>query len=304
VIVPAHLDGARLDRVLRDLAGVRRSEVGALFGAGRVRVRGKVVRLASWTVRAGDTVEVDGLEDGPDGLAGPAGDGPDGLEDGPAGRAPWGFDERWVLRDPARHADGIAAVDKPSGLRSEPVRPGDTANLLTLATGRFGPGLHLVHRLDRDTSGVVLLATPAADRRAIDAAFQGRRVVKRYLAVVGGRAAQLDDEGELRDRLDRDPRRRDRMVVVPRGGDGALTRYRVRRRGPDTTLVELWPVTGRTHQLRVQLAGRQAPILGDRLYGDVRSAPRLMLHAVAITLELPDPTGRLHVEAPVPAGFA
>lgn len=293
MIVPERLDGARLDRVLRDLAGVRRSAIGALVGGGRVTVGGRVVRLASWTVRVGDAVEVRGLEArGRAGTGGTGGTGPG-----------WVFDEHWVLRDPAGHGDGIAALDKPSGLRSEPVRPGDADNLLTLASARFGPGLHLVHRLDRDTSGVVLLATPAADRRALDAAFQERRVLKRYLAVVAGRAEALDDEGELRDRLARDPRRRDRMVVVPRGGDGALTRYRVCRRGPTTTLVELWPVTGRTHQLRVQLAARGAPILGDRLYGEAASAPRLLLHACEVDLELPDPTGRLHVAAPVPEGF-
>ncbi len=156
----------------------------------------------------------------------------------------WSFDERWVLRDPADHGDGIAALDKPSGLRSEPTHAGDDDNLLTLAAPRFGPGLHLVHRLDRDTSGVVLLATPAADRRALDAAFKGREVEKRYMAVVTGAADALDDEGELRDRLARDPARRDRMVVVPKGGDGALTRYRVVHRGRTRSVVELWPVTG------------------------------------------------------------
>ncbi len=262
---------------------MRRSEVGALVGSGRVQVGGRVVRLASWLVHTGDVIGIEGWSG--------------------SARPSWSFDERWVLRDPADHGDGIAALDKPSGLRSEPTHAGDDDNLLTLAAPRFGPGLHLVHRLDRDTSGVVLLATPAADRRALDAAFKGREVEKRYMAVVTGAADALDDEGELRDRLARDPARRDRMVVVPKGGDGALTRYRVVHRGRTRSVVELWPVTGRTHQLRVQLSVRGAPILGDRLYGDPASAPRLMLHACAVGLELPEPVGRIHVEAPLPDGF-
>jgi tRNA pseudouridine32 synthase/23S rRNA pseudouridine746 synthase len=150
---------------------------------------------------------------------------------------------------------------------------------------------------------VVLLATPTADRRALDRAFQSRDVDKRYLAVVAGHAAVLDDAGELRHRLVRDPARRDRVVVAQRGGDGALTRYRVLERRSSGTLVELRPITGRTHQLRVQLAAVGAPILGDRLYGDAASAPRLMLHAARITLTMPDPTGTLRVEAPTPEGF-
>jgi tRNA pseudouridine32 synthase/23S rRNA pseudouridine746 synthase len=160
-----------------------------------------------------------------------------------------------------------------------------------------------VHRLDRDTSGVLLLARTPEANRVVSAAWRERTVQKEYVAVVEA-PNQLGEEGEIRLRLAPDPRQRERMVVVEKGGQGAMTRYRVAGRTLERQLVLLWPLTGRTHQLRVHLAARQAPILGDRLYGDERSAPRLMLHARRVVLP-PLPWGGEHsFAAPVPDEFA
>jgi RluA family pseudouridine synthase len=281
VTVPAALDEARLDRAIRQLAPtVGRARVGRLISVGAVRVRGRVVRLSSWQVHTNDRIEIAMSATEPI-------------------RDEWTWNAAWIIEfDEARD---LLVLDKPSGLRSEPTRAGDHANALTLAASAGFEGMHLVHRLDRDTSGVVVLAGPVADRRELDRVFQERLVDKTYIAVVDGDAGALSDEGELRHRLDRDPARRDQMIVVSKGGDGALTRYRVLSRSADQTVVELHPLTGRTHQLRVQLGAVGSPILGDRLYGSDSSAPRLMLHALSLVLPIGSDT--LRFEAPLPPEF-
>ena len=127
-------------------------------------------------------------------------------------------------------------------------------------------------------------------------------VVKEYVAIVAA-PNLLQDEGRISARLAPDPQRRERMIVVTKGGQGAATRYAVAARQADRCLVRLWPETGRTHQLRVHLALLQAPILGDRLYGDAQAAPRLLLHAWQLTLPDPAGTGPRTFVAPLPPEF-
>jgi 23S rRNA-/tRNA-specific pseudouridylate synthase len=193
-------------------------------------------------------------------------------------------------------------LNKPPGLLSEAPAQRSAPNMHSLAVEQYGP-LILLHRLDRDTSGVLLLARTAEANCVVSAAWREHRVQKEYVAVVAA-PNQLADAGEISLRLAPDPRRRERMVVVTKGGQGAVTHYGVAASTPQRQLVLLWPATGRTHQLRVHMAAQQAPILGDRLYGDEQSAPRLLLHARRLVLPALPWAGEQRFTAPVPQEFA
>jgi RluA family pseudouridine synthase len=208
------------------------------------------------------------------------------------------FDDAWIVAE----ASDLIVVDKPAGLLSEPTRWTDAPSLLGLATERFGP-LTLFHRLDRDTSGLVLLTRSTELNRFLDGAFKAGAVVKEYLAVVA-QPNRLLETGVIAEPMARDPKRHDKMTVAPRGGQRAVTRYEVVAAAGGRQWVRLWPETGRTHQLRVHLATLGAPILGDRLYnprcGDVS---RLMLHARRVGLPAGTGFSRREFEAPVPTEF-
>ncbi len=252
----------RLDRALRSVdASWGRSLIGELISSRRVRVNSRIVWMASWQVERGDRLVVEGRVDA-------------GLPVFPT------FDPAWLVSD-----DGdIVVVDKPSGLRSEAVRADDdTPNLLRLARPAFGNDLALAHRLDRDTSGLVMLTRPGSVRAELDGMFRTHTISKRYEAVVPESAA-LGDGGRLVHFLAEDPQRRDLVVVVLKGGRKAVTDYVVSSRANGFARLELWPRTGRTHQLRVQCAHMNVPILGDRLYGEGASAARLLLHAASLDL--------------------
>ncbi len=270
----------RLDRVLRTVypqAG--RQAVQRLIGAGQVAVNGQTVRLSSWLVRNGDRLAL---------LAEPP-DKPAQLD---------AFDDAWIIA----LEDDLIAVDKPAGLLSEPARAPGAANLLDLASARFGP-LTLFHRLDRDTSGVVLLTLGGPVNRYLDGAFKAGAVRKEYLAVVAA-PNRLAGQGVIDARLGRHPSRRDMMAVAERGGQRAVTRYEIIAEDQGLHWVRLWPETGRTHQLRVHLASLGAPIVGDRLYNPAwQQARRLMLHAWRITLPAADSWPERVFTAPLPAGF-
>lgn len=189
------------------------------------------------------------------------------------------------------HDPWLLALAKPSGLLSQPgLGPEQADSLITRAQRRW-PEVRLVHRLDRDTSGLILLARDADTHRLLSAAFADRRVHKTYLARVHGVPAA---RGGLIDQpLARLANRPPRYGVVPveAGGKPALTRWRRLdpRRCGNTLLLQ--PHTGRSHQLRVHLAWLGHPVLGDPLYGDPASAPRLQLHAAGLRLRHPV-TGR------------
>lgn len=270
----------RLDRCLRArFPDWGRQAVQRAIGAGHVQVNGRKVWLASWRVESGDRITVT-----------------EPPEDKPAPST--AFDPAWLIAD-----DGdILAVNKPAGLLAEPTRWGAGVNLRDLAAAHFGEPLILFHRLDRDTSGVMLLTRPGPINAALDQAFKKHTMQKEYVAVVAGRGS-LAGEGEITLRLAPDPARRDRMVIVERGGQHARTHYRIEEEGAGGVCVRLWPQTGRTHQLRVHLAACGAPILGDRLYGDSSSAPRLMLHALRITLPAMGNAPERVFTAELPAGW-
>jgi 23S rRNA pseudouridine1911/1915/1917 synthase len=211
----------------------------------------------------------------------------------------------------------VLALDKPAGLSmATSSRAGksetDVIARLLAATGAAVAGpLFLVHRLDAGTSGVVLLAKSADAHRVLSLAFQERRVSKIYRALVWGHPVPA--AGILDAPLARDPKDGRRMRAAA-AGKRAVTRYRTLRRYPSVADLELTPETGRTHQIRVHLAGRGHPIVGDDLYGaatrwkgirnpglreSLRSIGRPLLHAARISM-----AGQgLDVEAPLPADF-
>jgi 23S rRNA-/tRNA-specific pseudouridylate synthase len=265
-VVPAE-HGKRLDRVLRGrFPGWQRADLTRLLSRRQITVNGRPVWLGSWQVSAGDTIIIFR----PPAIVPPA--------------PPPVFQQDWLLADQG----DLLVVCKPAGLLSQPVRqsPGDRQppgdDLLSLAQSWFGPDIRLFHRLDRDTSGLCLLTRPGPVNAYLDQAFKSRTVTKEYIALLAG-IGGLEERGELRSYLDADPERSDRMAVVPRGGQYAHTEYLLLERGIGQIRIWLQPHTGRTHQLRVQLAAAGAPIIGDRMYGGHR-ADRLMLHAERIAL--------------------
>jgi tRNA pseudouridine32 synthase / 23S rRNA pseudouridine746 synthase len=193
-------------------------------------------------------------------------------------------------------------IDKPSGLLSVPGRdPAHADSALSRVRARW-PGAHDVHRLDLDTSGLLLFATRRKAERALKAAFRERAVQKAYVARVAGHVAE--DAGLIDLPLRRETGR-PRSVVDMDGGRPARTRFQVRARDDRGTLLDLVPETGRSHQLRVHLLALGHPILGDRFYAPdaVRdAAPRLLLHAVALRFPHPFHGTPVSLRAAAPFG--
>ena len=181
----------------------------------------------------------------------------------------------------------ILVVNKSPGLLSVPGRGPDKQDCLIHRVQAVYPDALAVHRLDMATSGLLLLARGAPMHRQLSMLFQERQVAKRYIAVVAG---QLTTEtGEINLPLICDWPNRPRQMVSFEIGKPSLTRYRLL--GFDalsnSSRVELEPITGRSHQLRVHMAALGHPILGDDLYGSASSAPRLLLHATMLSFPLP-----------------
>lgn len=207
---------------------------------------------------------------------------------------------------PCLHVDeALLVLDKPAGLLSVPGRGIVNQDCASARAQAQWPDALIVHRLDMATSGLLLMARGAAMRRALGMAFEWRRVHKRYIAVVAGHVVQ--DRGEIDQPLRTDWPNRPRQFVTP-DGRPSLTRWRVLTRETDTqglpqTRLELEPVTGRTHQLRVHLQHIGHPILGDALYADAQTqarSPRLLLHASELALTHPITDLPLHWLCPAP----
>ena len=183
----------------------------------------------------------------------------------------------------------LMAVDKPSGMPSVPARtPHDPPSVVTVLAATHGD-LEAVHRLDRDTSGLLLLARTPAARAALGRSFESRTVDKLYLAVVRG--SPPGDSGQAHLPLADDPLLPPRKRVDPVFGRRAVTRWRTLARrdvtGVPATLLQVEPVTGRSHQLRAHLAWLGCAILGDRLYDAATIRTQLALHAAAIRFPHP-----------------
>ncbi len=178
-------------------------------------------------------------------------------------------------------------LNKPAGLLAVPGRGADKQDC---AASRVQAGFAdalIVHRLDMATSGLLLFARGATMQRQLSCLFSQRQVVKRYLAIVSG--CLKNPQGEIDLPLNRDWPNRPRQKVDLETGKSSLTRYRVLayEASTDTTRLELMPVTGRTHQLRVHMAAIGHPIIGDALYGAEYPKQRLLLHASALSFSHP-----------------
>lgn len=199
--------------------------------------------------------------------------------------------------------DALVIINKPSGLvvnRAESVKEKTVEDW---AHEKFTSGIDrsgVVHRIDKETSGILLIAKTPEAFAALQRQFKERIVKKTYLALVHGKL--VPEEGEIRAPVGRLPWNPQRFGIVPEGKD-AVTKYKVIK----DNLVELYPETGRTHQIRVHLKYINHPIIGDYLYAgrktardDRKWAPRVMLHAWKLTFVHPNSGKKITVEAPIP----
>lgn len=209
------------------------------------------------------------------------------------------------------HADeSLLVLDKPAGLLSVPGRGEDRQDCLSARVRTVFPEAQIVHRLDMATSGLMLMALGTQAQRMLNMAFARREVRKRYVAVVSGMlppADGADGWGEIDLPLMPDWPHRPRSKVDFASGKPSLTRWRVLAHefagGASLTRVELEPVTGRSHQLRVHLQALGHPIVGDTLYAPPQApfaAARMLLHASALRLKHPVSDNPLSFDSPVP----
>jgi 23S rRNA pseudouridine1911/1915/1917 synthase len=300
--VPSEAEGLRLDRYLAAaLSSHTRSALRRLIVEGRVRIEGRRAAKAGVPLEAGMHLEVD--------LPAPPSDALEG-EDLPFG----------VLHED----DSIVVVDKPPGLV---VHPGHGRRHGTLVHGLLGRGVPLapaggrdrpgiVHRLDRDTSGVLVVAKTDDAHRALSRAFAHRAVGKTYVALVWGHPRP--GAGRIEARIGRSRSDPTRMSVHSGKTRHALTTYRTLEAPAGFALLEVGIETGRTHQIRVHLQSIHHPVVGDTRYGGDASASirdpqkrkalrafgRLALHAWRLELDHPATGERVRYESPLPRDFA
>lgn len=200
--------------------------------------------------------------------------------------------------------ESLLVVDKPAGLVTHPTldHPSGTlvnavlSHLGSLKTDNLRPGI--VHRLDKNTSGVVVVAKNQIALDKLKRQFQNRLVSKTYVALVMGKLEK--ERGVINEKIDRHPKFRSKFTVSETGRE-ALTEYKVIQRFDKLTLLELKPLTGRTHQLRVHLSSIGHPVVGDKLYGGKMLLPRQFLHAKCLEFTHPLTGSRLVFESELPA---
>ncbi len=199
--------------------------------------------------------------------------------------------------------DRIIVLNKPTGLLSVPgIGPEKLDCLASRAQSEFA-GARIVHRLDRDTSGVIVMALDAEAHRELSRQFHDREVQKVYIAIVAGIVEQDEGKIDLPMRKDMDPENAPRQIIDHERGRAAVTNYRVLKRDADCSRLELRPITGRSHQLRLHLQSIGHPILGDNLYSPpevIALADRLMLHAQSLWLVHPGTAEPMTFEAECP----
>jgi 23S rRNA pseudouridine1911/1915/1917 synthase len=283
--VPERLAGQRVDKVLADLLDLSRAEARALLDAG--------VRLDGSPARPSDRVHVGAMVEAPT---------PELASDLAAEPVDFGV----IYEDP-----DLIVVDKPPGLVVHPgsghERPTLAAGLLQLdpelegvgEAGRWG----LIHRLDRDTSGVLVVGRNAESFERLDSDMARRRIRRIYTTLVHGRFAT--PTGTVDAPIGRDPDRPTRRAVVV-GGKPAVTHYEVVEEfvAADVSLLEVTLATGRTHQIRVHMTAIDHPIVGDRAYSSLNKAvesPRIFLHAHQVGLRHPASAKELIFTSPLPA---
>ncbi len=293
-IVPAALTGERVDRVVAFIADRTRSAASALVAEGSVRLNGAIVHKGSDRVAEGDVLRIDA--------------GAQVTQARP--EADPSVDVRVVFED-----DDVIVVNKDAGVV---VHPGAGSPDRTLVNGLLSrypelsevgapqrPGI--VHRLDKGTSGLLMVARTEAALENLTAQLGARSVERRYIAVVWGHLAS--DRGMVDAAIGRNKRRRTQMAVAADGKE-ARTRYLVKRRATDpaeVSVVECELETGRTHQIRVHMMAIDHPVLGDDLYGGQREAidfGRPALHAAALRFVHPRTDESMSFEADLAADMA
>jgi 23S rRNA pseudouridine1911/1915/1917 synthase len=295
--------GLRLDAVLAArLPALSRSRIKALIDSGKVESGGDAVTAPARKVRAGEVFT----------LTVPPAEAPR-LE----GQA---IPLSVVYEDGA-----LIVIDKPAGMVVHPAAGNPDGTLVNALIAHCGPGLTgiggearpgIVHRLDKDTSGLIVAAKTAAAHESLTRQFAERSISRLYEALVWGRPKP--PEGEIAGNIGRSPRNRKKMAVLKRGGREAITAYRTLASYGEALIsrVECRLLTGRTHQIRVHMAYRGTPLLGDPLYG--RKAPaalrrlpesaqaavgalgRQALHAKTLGFQHPETGQRLEFSSPVP----
>jgi 23S rRNA pseudouridine1911/1915/1917 synthase len=287
--LPPEATGRRLDVVVGEALGLSRARVKALFEAGAVRVNGRRPSKGDRAMQ-GAHVEVELAEEAKALVAEPA--------------LPLAvlFADAWLV-----------AVDKPAGQPSHPLKPGETGTVANSLVARYPEVTEaggepreggLVHRLDVETSGVLLAARDRGTWEAVRKLFSQRAVDKRYWALVSGPIA---DEGSIE--LPLRHKGESRVEAAMDGGAAgreALSEFRVLRRAGELTLVEVRIVTGVLHQVRAHLAAIGAPVAGDALYGgrELPGLTRFFLHARALGLTHPTTHLPLRIESPLPKELA
>ena len=205
------------------------------------------------------------------------------------------FHTDWIL-----YADDhIVVVNKPSGLLSVPGRGPDKQECLALHLEHLYPDIKIVHRLDMDTSGLMVLARSAEVHKHLSRQFQDRQTQKTYHAICSGKPSLQSGYINLPMRCDWE--KRPLQMIDFKQGKGAQTFWQILTQANDRFLVELTPITGRSHQLRLHMKSLGHPILGDNLYADPTSlnqANRLMLHAKTLTFTHPINQQEMHFDCP------
>ena len=298
--VPADSAERRLDHLLAEWFPDRtRSALKRWIEAGHVIVDGAAAAKAGQAIKPGATIDVEPPET--------------------VDRTPAGVD---YPLDVIHEDDALVVVDKPAGLVVHPGHGRDETTLVHALLGRgtalssigapMRPGI--VHRLDRDTSGVILVAKTDASHRALQTAFAERTVEKRYHALVWGRPREYEgvEEGPIGR-----SRAHPTKMAVRRGGRNARTEWKTLEEMPGFALLEARPHTGRTHQIRIHMSTANHPIVGDELYGGggtrgVQDPPRrkalrdyegMALHAASIAFDHPGTDKRVRFRARRPAAF-
>ena len=290
VILQADRAGVRVDKYIAEaVPDLSRAAVQRLMDEGRILVNGSAVK-PSHRLELGDTISV---------LIPP----PKTTE----------IVAETIPLDVVYEDSDIIVVNKPAGMVVHPAfgHVGGTLVNAVLAHcpdlsgvgGELRPGI--VHRLDKDTSGLIVVAKGDTALRNLQAQFKGREVRKVYLALAEGHVTPAT--GLIDAPIGRDPKARKKMAVVAKGGREAQTEYQVRENYEAHTLVEAHPLTGRTHQIRIHMAFIGHPIAGDPIYGFRKQrarSPRLFLHAARLGFRLPGSGEWREFQAPLPADLA
>jgi 23S rRNA pseudouridine1911/1915/1917 synthase len=299
-VVTGALAGQRLDRALVTvIPGLSRTRAQTAIAAHRVTVNGRVAR-PSLLLEAGMR-----LTYAPEPPAMP-----------PDGPSVVGSSTEQAPLHILYEDDALLVVEKAAGVVVHPA-PGHASGTGTLVDALLAhaPGLHggadaarpgIVHRLDKDTSGLLVVAKNAASHAALARQMKDRAMIKRYLALVEGEMPV--PEGVIEAPIGRDPRHRQRMALVgaQSGGREARTRFRVLRTARGRSLLEVTLDTGRTHQIRVHLAAVQHPVVGDPVYGRPQppAPPRQFLHAAHLEFTHPTTGAWMTFDAPLPDDLA